>query len=98
MDGFEVRVEALREAGRAGGAVADGLAVLPLAEAAGTVDEALPGAAAGAAVAALAVVWRRRLAETADLLARHTVALRGAADGYDAAERTAVASLAGEQR
>ena len=98
MDGFEVPVEALRETGRAGGAVVGGLAVLPLAEAVEAVGEALPGAAAGAAAAALAVAWRRRLAEAADLLARHTAALGAAADGYDAAERTAVASLTGEQR
>jgi hypothetical protein len=98
MDGFEVPVEALREAGRACGAVADSTAALPLAEVVGAVEEALPGAAAGAAGAALAVAWRRRLTEAADLLARHTAALRVAADGYDAAERTAVASLTGEQR
>ena len=97
MDGFEVPVEALRVAGRAGGEVADGLATLPLADAAGAVEEALPGGAAGAAACALAVAWRTRLAATAAALGQQAAALRAAADGYDRAERGAVAALAGER-
>ena len=94
MDGFEVPVEALRDAGRAGGAAAAGLAGLPLAQAAGAVEEALPGGAAGAAAAALAAAWRARLAAAAAALDQQAVALRTAADGYDRAERGAVAALA----
>jgi hypothetical protein len=94
MDGFEVPVEALRAAGRAGGAVADGVAVLPLAAAVGSVAEALPGGSAGAAASALAEAWRARLAAAAAALDQQAVALRTAADGYDRAERGAVAALA----
>ena len=94
MDGFEVPVEALRDAGRAGGAAAAGVTALPLAQAAGAVEEALPGGAAGAAAAALAVAWRARLAAAAAALDQQAVALRTAADGYDRAERGAVAALA----
>ena len=94
MDGFDVPVEALRDAGRAGGAVAAGLAGLPLAQAAAAVEGALPGGAAGAAAAVLDAAWRARLAAAATALDQHAVALRTAADGYDRAERGAVAALA----
>lgn len=97
MDGFEVPVEALRDAGRAGGAAAAGLAALPLAQAAGAVEEALPGGAAGAAAAALAVAWRARLATAAAALDQQAMALRAAADGYERAELGAVAALAEER-
>ena len=97
MDGFEVPVEALRAAGRAGGAVADGLAALPLAEAAGAVEKALPGGAAAATAAELAEAWRTRLAAAAAALGQHGAALRAAADGYDEAERGAAAALTGER-
>lgn len=94
MDGFEVPVEALRDAGRAGGAVADGVAVLPLAAAVGSIAEALPCGSAGAAASALAEAWRARLAAVAAALRHHAAALQIAADGYDRAERGAVAALA----
>ncbi len=97
MDGFEVPVAALREAGRAGAPVVDGLAVLPLVEAVAAVGTALPGGAAGAAAAALAVAWRARLTAAADAVARQAGALQIAADGYHAAERGAVAALVGER-
>ena len=74
----------------------DGLAVLPLVEAVAAVGTALPGGAAGAAAAALAVAWRARLTAVADAVARQE-ALQIAADGYHAAERGAVASLVGER-
>jgi len=94
MDGFEVPVEALRDAGRAGRAAAAGLAGLPLAQAARAVEEALPGGAAGAAAVALAAAWRARLAAAAAAVDQQAVAVRTAADGYDRAERGAVAALA----
>ncbi|MDT0349805.1 hypothetical protein [Pseudonocardia charpentierae] len=97
MNGFEVPVEVLREAGRAGAPVADGLAVLPLEEAVAAVGTALPGGAAGAAAATLAVAWGARLTAATDAVARQAGALQIAADGYHAAERRAVASLVGEQ-
>ena len=94
MDGFEVPVEALRDAGQGegcGGRRPGGAA----AGASGRgVEEALPGGAAGAAAAALAVAWRAQLAAAAAALDRQAVALRTAADGYDRAERGAVAALA----
>jgi hypothetical protein len=97
MDGFEVPVEVLREAGRAGAPVVDGLAVLPLVQPVAAVGTALPGGAAGAAAAALAEAWRVRLAAATDAMARQAGALQIAADGYHAAERGAVASLVGER-
>lgn len=97
MDGFEVPVAALRDAGRAGAPVVDGLAVLPLVEAVAAVGTALPGGAAGAAAAALAVAWRARLTAVTDAVARQAEALQIAADGYHGAERGAVASLVGER-
>jgi hypothetical protein len=97
MDGFEVPVAALRDAGRAGAPVVDGLAVLPLVEVVAAVGTALPGGAAGAAAAALAVAWRARLTAVTDAVARQAGALQIAADGYHAAERGAVASLVGER-
>jgi hypothetical protein len=97
MSGFEVPVEALREAGRASAPVVDGLAVLPLVEAVAAVGTALPGGVAGAAAAALAVAWQARLTAVADAVARQAGALQIAADGYHAAERGAVASLVGER-
>ena len=96
MDGFEVTVEALRDAGGAGASVAGEVAALPLAQAAGEIVDALPGGAAAAAAAALGAAWRARVAATAEALAQHAAALRAAADGYGAAERGAVAALAGE--
>jgi hypothetical protein len=97
MDGFEVPVEALREAGRAGATVVDGLPVLPLVEAVAAAGTALPGGAAGAAAAALAVSWRARLTAVTDAVARQAGALQIAADGYRAAERGAVAALVEER-
>ena len=97
MDGFEVPVAALRDAGRAGDPVVDGLAVLPLVEVVAAVGTALPGGAAGAAAAALAVAWRARLTAVTDAVAWQAGALQRAADGYHAAERGAVASLVGER-
>ncbi|MBL8924868.1 MAG: hypothetical protein JNM77_01335 [Pseudonocardia sp.] len=93
MDGFEVPVEALRDAGRAAGAAAADLAGLPLAQAVGAVEEALPGGAAGAAAVALAAAWRARLAAAAAALDQQAGALRAAADGYDRAEHGVVAAL-----
>src|SRR3954465_9384398 len=112
MDGFEVPVAALRDAGRAGAPVVAGLAVLPLVEAVAAVGTALPGGAAGAAAAALAVAGRggppggggaaggggrARLTAVTDAVARQAGALQVAADGYRAAERGAVAALVGER-
>jgi len=97
MGGFEVPVEALRDAGRAGVLAADGLAGSPLADAAAAVGTALPGGATGAAAAALAAVWRARLTAVTDAPARQAGALQTAADGYHAAERGAVAALVGER-
>jgi hypothetical protein len=97
MDGFEVPVEALSAAGRTGASAADGLAGLPLMEIVAAVGTALPGAAAGAAAAALDVAWRARLTAATDAVARQAGALQIAADGYHAAERGAVASLVGER-
>ena len=97
MDGFEVPVAALRDAGRAGAPVVDGLAVLPLAEVVAAVGTALPGGAAGAAGAALAAAWRARLTAATDAAARQAGALQIAVDGYRAAERGAVAALVGER-
>jgi hypothetical protein len=96
MDGFEVTVDGLRDAGRVGGTLAGDLAALPLAEAARAVGEALPGGAACDAAAVLAGRWRVRVAATADGVAQHAAALRAAAAGYAAAERRAVVALAGE--
>jgi hypothetical protein len=77
--------------------VADGLVVLPLAEAARGVEEALPGGAAGAAASALAAAWGAWLAVVAAALGQQAAALRAAADGYDRAERGAVAAMSGER-
>ena len=98
MDGFEVMVEALRDAGGDGASVAGEVEALPLAQAAGEWDrvDALPGGAAAPAAAALSASWRARVAAAAEALAQHAAALRAAADGYGAAERRAVAALAGE--
>jgi hypothetical protein len=96
MEGFEVTVEGLRDAGRVGRSLARDVAALPLAEAAPAVGDALPGATAGDAAAALAGAWRARVAATADGVAQQAAALRAAADSYAAAERRAVVGLAGE--
>jgi hypothetical protein len=96
MDGFEVTVEALRDAGAIGASVAGEVALLPLAQATGETADAFPGGAAAVAAAALGASWRERVAATAEVLARHAVALRAAADAYGAAERAAVTALAGE--
>jgi len=97
MDGFEVPVAALRDAGRAGAPVVDGLAVLPLVEAVAAVGTALPGGGAGAAAATLAAAWRARLTAATDAVTQQAGALQIAADGYRAAERGAVAALVGER-
>jgi hypothetical protein len=96
MEGFEVTVDGLGDAGKVGRSLAGDVAALPLADAALAVGEALPGGTAGDAAAALAGAWRARVAATADGLAQQAAALRAAADGYAAAERRAVAALAGE--
>ena len=96
MDGFEVTVEVLRDAGGSGSSVADEVAVLPLAQAAGEIVDALPGGTATAAAAALGAAWRARVVATAEALAQHAAALRVAADAYGAAERAAITALAGE--
>ena len=96
MDGFEVTIGALRDAGVAGGSAVGDVAALPLAGAAAAVADVLAGGAAAGAAAALTQAWRVRVAATAEALAGHAAALRAAADGYDAAERRAVMALAGE--
>jgi hypothetical protein len=96
MDGFEVPVEALREAALAGASAIAGVTALPLDQAAAAVGAAVPGGAADAAAVVLAPVWRARLEAAADALTHYAEALRAVADCYDAAERKAVASLAGE--
>ena len=83
--------------GPAGAEVVDGLAVLPLAD---VVREAVGTGAARRGrrcrCRALAVAWRTRLAATAAAVAQQAGALRVAVDGYDRAERGAVAALVGE--
>ena len=74
------------------------VAVLPLAQAAGEIVDALPGGTAAAAAAALGAAWRARVVATAEALAQHAAALRVAADAYGAAERAAVTALAGGER
>jgi hypothetical protein len=96
MDGFEVTVEELRDAGGAGSSVAGEVAVLPLAQAAGEIVDALPGGTTAAAAAVLGAAWRARVVATAEALAQHAAALRVAAGAYGAAERAAVTALAGE--
>jgi hypothetical protein len=97
MNGFEVTVEVLRDVGRSGSSVAGEVAVLlPLAQAAGEIVDALPGGAAAAAAAALGAAWRARVVATAEALAQQAAALLVAADAYGAAERAAVTALAGE--
>ena len=68
MDGFEVTVGVLRDAGGSGSSVAGEVAVLPLAQATGEIVEALPGGTAAAAalwVAADAYGAAERAAVTA---------------------------------
>ena len=96
MNGFEVTVEVLRDVGGSGSSVAGEVAVLPLAQAAGEIVDALPGGTCAAAAAALGAAWRARVVATAEALAQHAAALRVAADAYGAAERAAVTALAGE--
>lgn len=89
-------VEGLRSVGQAGRSVADGVAALPLAEAALAVGDALPGGAADDAAGALAGAWRARVTASAESLAQQSAALHAAADGYGAAERRAAVALVGE--
>jgi hypothetical protein len=96
MEGFEVTVEALRDAAEAGRPVAGDVAALPVAEAVAAVGAALPGGAADDAARASAAAWRARVATTAEALAQQSAALVVAADCYEAAERGAVVELAGE--
>ena len=96
MDGFEVTVEVLRDAGRVGSSVAGEVAVLPLAQTVGEIVDALPGGTAAVAAAALGTAWRARVVATAEALAQHAAALRVAAGAPSAAERAAGTALGGE--